>query len=101
MSSFFADIFKNNALNNGLLPVQVSDAFLSKLFADIEAFNPKITVDLEDQVLRYAAPNEIKAHFDISAYKKHCLLNGQTDFDFLVSQQRQVEQFEMNRTHAM
>ena len=82
VSSFFADIFKNNALNNGLLPVQVSESFLQKLF---EQDNQGIlTVNLEKQTITIDATGESE-QFDINHYKKTCLLNGYDDIDFLLS----------------
>src|SRR6185436_12702871 len=77
VSSFFADIFKGNALNNAVLPVVVSDAFLKELF-DVIQTNPKteVTVDLQNQVISF---NNKKESFDINAYKKTCLMNGYDD----------------------
>ena len=85
VSSFFADIFKNNALNNCVLPVVVSDGFLASLFSTINA-NPKaeVTIDLEAQTITNCATGE-QEHFDINSYKKGCLLNGFDDIDFLLS----------------
>ena len=93
VSSFFADIFKNNALNNFLLPVQVSDAFLQTLFAAVQA-NPQteIEVDLEKQTI--ALPGGEQETFDINSYKKTCLLNGYDDLDFLLSIKPEIEAFE-------
>ncbi|MBN8681746.1 MAG: 3-isopropylmalate dehydratase small subunit [Chitinophagales bacterium] len=93
VSSFFADIFKNNALNNFLLPVQVSDAFLQTLFAAVQA-NPQteIEVDLEKQSI--ALPGGEQETFDINSYKKTCLLNGYDDLDFLLSIKPEIEAFE-------
>lgn len=93
VSSFFADIFRNNALNNGLLPVVVSDTFLKKLLTAIEA-NPdtEITVDLPAQVISY---NSEKASFDINVYKKECLINGYDDIDYLISLKEQIQQFDL------
>lgn len=91
VSSFFADIFKNNALNNGVLPVQVSDAFLHKIFA--QDSNTELTVDLEKQRITINATNE-QEHFDINSYKKTCLLNGYDDIDFLLSIKEDIQQFE-------
>ena len=97
VSSFFADIFKNNALNNGLLPVQVSEAFLEKLFAENEKdHQAKVKVDLENQKITILATGE-KENFEISAYKKQCLLNGYDDIDYLLSIKDKIEQFEHNR----
>ena len=85
MSSFFADIFKNNALNNCVLPVVVSDGFLASLFSTINA-DPKatVTINLEEQTITNNATGE-QEHFDINPYKKGCLLNGFDDIDFLLS----------------
>ena len=93
VSSFFADIFKNNALNNGLLPVQVSEQFLDKVFAAVEA-DPKaqFTVDLEKQTI--TLPGGESASFEIDAYKKECLLNGYDDVDYLLSIKPEIEQYE-------
>jgi 3-isopropylmalate/(R)-2-methylmalate dehydratase small subunit len=93
ISSFFADIFKGNALNNGLLPVQVSDAFLSQIW-DLVSLNPQteVEVDLENQVVRLE--NGATEHFDINAYKKACLLNGYDDITYLLTLQDQVKEFE-------
>lgn len=97
ISSFFADIFKNNALNNGLLPVQVSDGFLSKMFNEIEKDNnAKVKVDLENQEVEILSTGE-KEKFEISAYKKQCLLNGYDDIDYLISIKDNVEEFEKKR----
>ena len=94
VSSFFADIFKNNALNNGLLPVQVSDGFLQKLFAAVAADpQQKIKVDLENQQIAIVGRDEAEG-FAINAYKKHCLLNGLDDIDFLISKKDAIEKFE-------
>ena len=91
VSSFFADIFKNNALNNGVLPVQVSDAFLQKIFE--RKNETTLTVDLEKQTITIDATGE-QEHFDINHYKKTCLLNGYDDIDFLISMKDEIEQFE-------
>jgi 3-isopropylmalate/(R)-2-methylmalate dehydratase small subunit len=93
VSSFFADIFKNNALNNFLLPVTVSEDFLQKTFAAIQK-DPatKIDVDLETQ--RISLPTGESETFEINNYKKTCLLNGYDDIDFLLSIRGEIEQFE-------
>ena len=98
VSSFFADIFKNNALNNGLLPVVVSPAFSQKLFSEIEK-NPatEIKVDLENQTIEITSTQE-KENFDINPYKKTCMINGYDDIDFLLSLKDKVEAFE-NKSH--
>lgn len=93
ISSFFADIFKNNALNNGLLPVVVSDAFLKSLL-DAVLSNPAtmITVDLEEQMV---AVNGQYEEFDINLYKKTCMLNGYDDIDYLLSLSKNVRAFDL------
>lgn len=91
VSSFFADIFKGNSLNNGLLPVQVSDEFLQKLFA--LGNDSTLTVDLENQKITIDETGEFEI-FDINTYKKNCLLNGYDDIDYLVSLKEEIEQFE-------
>jgi 3-isopropylmalate/(R)-2-methylmalate dehydratase small subunit len=94
VSSFFADIFKNNALNNFLLPVTVSEIFLQQVFEAIEK-DPKaeIEVNLEDQYIR-VLPSATKEHFDINHYKKTCLLNGYDDIDYLLSIRKEIDAFE-------
>jgi 3-isopropylmalate/(R)-2-methylmalate dehydratase small subunit len=94
VSSFFADIFKNNALNNFLLPVTVSDAFLEKVFAAIEK-DPAtiIAVDLATQTISLPATGDTEK-FDINNYKKTCLLNGYDDIDYLLSIRGEIEKFE-------
>jgi 3-isopropylmalate/(R)-2-methylmalate dehydratase small subunit len=90
ISSFFADIHKNNELNNFVLPVQVTDGFLSELFDSIQA-NPKIEVevDLPNQKVTNKATGRSE-HFDINGYKKHCLMNGHDDIDFLIENQEKT-----------
>ncbi len=97
VSSFFADIFKNNALNNGLLPVVVSPEFLQKIFETIEK-NPEAPfgVDLEIQSFTNRATGESE-NFEISAYKKHCLKNGLDDIDYLVAMKDEIASFEAAR----
>ena len=96
VSSFFADIFKNNALNNCVLPVVVSEAFLASLFASIKE-NPKaeVTVNLEEQTITNEATGE-KESFDINPYKKNCILQGYDDIDFLLSKKDDIEAWENN-----
>jgi 3-isopropylmalate/(R)-2-methylmalate dehydratase small subunit len=95
VSSFFADIFKNNALNNFLLPVTVSDAFLDLLFTAIEKDpSTAIVVDLSQQTITANGQSET---FDINDYKKTCLLNGYDDIDFLLSIRNEIETFEQTR----
>lgn len=91
VSSFFADIFKSNALNNGVLPVLVSDAFLEKIFE--QGPDSTLTVDLEKQTITIDASGE-QQRFDINHYKKTCLLNGYDDIDFLISIKDDIEAFE-------
>ncbi|MHA7110426.1 3-isopropylmalate dehydratase small subunit [Sunxiuqinia elliptica] len=94
VSSFFADIFKGNAINNGLLPVVVSPAFLTKIFNAIEN-NPEaqFEVDLENQKFTLVETGESE-EFEINPYKKHCLQNGLDDIDFLVDMKDEIEVFE-------
>lgn len=92
ISSFFADIFKENAFNNGILPIQVSDEFLAILFAEIEQ-KPTIEldIDLENQEINIA---NITEQFEVDSYKKLCLLNGYDDIDYLLSNKNKIEAFE-------
>ena len=96
VSSFFADIHKQNELNNGVLPVVVTDAFLAHLFAAIEA-DPKteVEVDLPAQTITLLSSDE-SAHFEINNYKKHCLMNGLDDIDFLIENRNLIEAYEQN-----
>lgn len=91
VSSFFADIFKTNALNNGVLPVQVSDRFLQKIFA--EGKDSTLTINLPEQTITIDRTGRHE-HFDINDYKKNCLLNGYDDIDFLLSLKGEIEEFE-------
>jgi len=93
VSSFFADIFKNNALNNGVLPVTVSDAFLQAIFA--EAADATLSIDLEKQTITIDSTGAFES-FEINAYKKTCMLNGYDDIDYLLSMKEEIEQFELN-----
>ena len=94
VSSFFADIFRNNALNNGVLPVVVSPEFLAEVFAGVVA-DPKtsLTIDLKAQTVTNNATGKSET-FEINVYKKECLLNGLDDIDYLLSKKEQIEQFE-------
>lgn len=93
VSSFFADIFKNNALNNAVLPVVVSDSFLNELLETLQS-NPKteVTVDLENQFISF---NGKKESFDINAYKKTCLMNGYDDIDYLLSLNKEIKEYDL------
>ena len=94
VSSFFADIFKSNVLNNGLLPVQVPDAFLDEIFKIVETDpSAKFEVDLESQTITILKAG-ISVNFDINPYKKECLLNGYDDIDFLLSLKEEILAFE-------
>lgn len=93
VSSFFADIFRNNALNNGVLPVQVSEGFLQKIFA--QSSNAKLTVDLASQTITIDATGESES-FAINPYKKTCLLNGYDDIDYLLSIRNEITSFEQS-----
>lgn len=94
VSSFFADIFKNNALNNCVLPVVVSEKFLASLFDSIKN-NPqsKVTVNLNKQIITNEATGE-EENFDINQYKKSCLLEGYDDIDFLLSKKQDIVDWE-------
>lgn len=99
ISSFFADIFKANALNNGLLPIQVSETFLEKLFKLIESDpNTILTVNLETQSLT-VNDTGLSSNFDIDSYKKTCLINGYDDIDYLINQKENIKAFELQKTH--
>ncbi|HMJ67744.1 MAG TPA: 3-isopropylmalate dehydratase small subunit [Cyclobacteriaceae bacterium] len=92
VSSFFADIFKNNALNNGLLPVVVPDSFLKKLF-DAIANDPKTVVDVDLPAQTISFGNE-KEKFEINIYKKECLINGYDDIDYLLSLTKEIKEYD-------
>ena len=98
VSSFFADIFKGNALNNGILPIQVSPNELQAIFTSIDS-NPSIKakVDLEKQQFRIDEAS-IAISFEINAYKKMCMINGYDDIDYLLSQKEAIIAFEQNRS---
>lgn len=94
VSSFYADIFRNNALNNGVLPVQVSEEFLEKIFAlDKEA---TLTINLEEQIITIDKTGESEK-FAINPYKKECLLNGYDDIDYLLNLRQDIEKFEQEK----
>ncbi len=98
ISSFFADIFRGNALNNGILPIQVTPDELKQLFEVIET-NPgtKAKIDLEAQQLQVIGSN-ISVNFELNDYKKMCLINGYDDIDYLINQKEAIEAFEQNRS---
>lgn len=98
VSSFFADIFRNNALNNGLLPVVVPEKFLDKLM-DLVSNDPsqKVSIDLENQVISII-PGGDSVQFEINPYKKECLLKGLDDIDYLLSRKDQIIAFETAKT---
>jgi|SRR5882672_12632795 len=97
VSSFFADIFKNNALNNSLLPVQVTPDFLKQLFEIVtEDHQTKIVIDIEKQTI--SVPNKkLSETFDINPYKKICIMNGFDDIDYLLSLKPEIKKFENKR----
>ncbi len=97
VSSFFADIFRNNSLNNFLLPIQVSEAFLQQLFEAV-AKDPatEVAVNLEQQTITIVGVGT-EEKFDINSYKKTCLLNGYDDIDYLLSMRSEIEAFEAAR----
>ena len=97
ISSFFADIHKNNELNNFVLPVQVSEDFLSELFLTIQHdSDTEVEVDLPNQTVTNKATGRSE-HFDINGYKKHCLMYGLDDIDFLVANKDKIESWEQQR----
>ena len=100
VSSFFADIFRNNALNNGILPVVISDEFLSELFSS-SSNNPKatVTVNLEEQTIVNNETGRSES-FEINSYKKECLLKGLDDIDFLMSNRDKILEYEKQRAFS-
>jgi len=97
VSSFFADIFKNNALNNGVLLVQISESFLSEIFREIEKNNEaEFKLDLPNQTFTIISSGKSES-FDINSYKKDCLLNGFDDIDYLINKLPEIEEFEKTR----
>lgn len=97
VSSFFADIFKNNSMNNGLVPVVVSPEFLTEVFASVQT-DPAttLTIDLPTQTITNNATGRSES-FDINAYKKDCLVNGLDDIDYLLSNRQKIEMYEASR----
>lgn len=97
VSSFFADIFKNNALNNCVLPVVVSETFLNNLFSSIaQDSQTTVTVNLEKQIITNDKTGETES-FEINPYKKNCLMNGLDDIDFLLTNKDKIEAWEMRQ----
>ncbi|MFT4167734.1 MAG: 3-isopropylmalate dehydratase small subunit [Dysgonomonas sp.] len=98
VSSFFADIFRNNALNNGVLPVIISPEFLAEIFSSISK-DPKatLTIDLENQTIINNSTGKSES-FEINPYKKECLMKGLDDIDYLLSKKDSIEQYETDRT---
>ncbi len=100
VSSFFADIFRNNALNNGILPVQVSQEFLNAIFMEIHNNSSvEILIDLVDQLISIPE-NDMAEEFEINPYKKKCLLNGYTDFEFLMNQKDRIAEYEKTSIYS-
>lgn len=100
VSSFFADIFRNNALNNGILPVVVSEKFVGELFTSVgQDPQATVTVNLEEQFIRNNQTGN-REPFDINPYKKECLLKGLDDIDFLLSNKEKIEAYEKNRPYV-
>ena len=100
VSSFFADIFKNNALNNGLLPVQVSQEFLNSLLEEIHTRpDTEIIIDLESQEITVPS-SSLKESFEINAFKRQCLINGYGDFEFLLSQKELIAEYEKSSIYS-
>lgn len=99
VSSFFADIFKGNALNNGLLPVKVSESFLKEILTNITE-NPEheILIDVESQTITC---NDKTEYFELDSYKKICLINGYDDIDFLISRKQAIQEFELKKTQKV
>ncbi|MCU4174722.1 3-isopropylmalate dehydratase small subunit [Carboxylicivirga sp. N1Y90] len=94
VSSFFADIFRGNSLNNGVLPVQVSEEFLAGLFASVDADNKtEVKIDLANQTITNVATSASEG-FEINSYKKSCLMNGYDDIDYLLSLEKEIAAYE-------
>ena len=97
MSSFFADIFKGNALNNGLLPIQVSEGFLKHIFSEVlKDPETPLEIDLENQKVTVTTTGQYET-FEINSYKKTCLNNGYDDIDFILDQKTMIEEFEQKQ----
>ena len=101
VSSFFADIFKNNALNNGLLPVQVTEAFLQQIFTQYEQHaDTQLRIDLSEQRISIVDTDQAES-FDINSYKKYCLEQGYDDIDYLLNQRAAIESFEQQARYHL
>ncbi|MEM8967340.1 MAG: 3-isopropylmalate dehydratase small subunit [Bacteroidota bacterium] len=101
VSSFFADIFKNNALNNGLLPVQISESFLQKIFHYYdEHLDMQLRINLTKQIITLVDTDDTES-FDINPYKKYCLEQGYDDIDYLLSQREKIEKFEEGAVYSV
>ena len=97
ISSFFADIFHSNCLNNGILPITVTEEFLDQVFKAIEKdADQKVSVDLEAQTLKVDG-TDLEMSFEVNPYKKTCLLNGYDDVDYLISRKEQIDAYEAKR----
>ena len=100
VSSFFADIFRGNALNNGLLPVQVSEDFLQQIFTELSTHpQAEFSVDLADQTFALAGTS-LATTFEIDPFRKVCMLNGYDDIDYLLSQRADIERYEQQSALA-
>lgn len=99
VSSFFADIFKGNSLNNGLLPVQVSKEFLTEIFKALQQDSKsQLNVDLEKQTISITGTS-LSEKFEIDPYKKTCMINGYDDIDYLLSKKDKIEAFEAQKSY--
>ena len=97
ISSFFADIFKNNALNNGLLPITVSESFLNEIFDRVEGnASTELSIDLDTQTVQIVG-TDLSESFEINPFKKECLKEGYDNIDYLVSMKEEIAQFEQAR----
>lgn len=97
VSSYFADIFKTNALNNGVLPIMVSKEYLSYLFNEVQN-NPNIQIDVDVEQQSITVNNQ-KEHYELDPYKKICLLNGYDDIDFLIAKKDAIKSFEQTKSY--
>ncbi|GAQ13850.1 3-isopropylmalate dehydratase small subunit [Myroides odoratimimus] len=97
VSSYFADIFKTNALNNGVLPIMVSKEYLSYLFNEVQN-NPNVEIDVDVEQQSITVNNQ-KEHYELDPYKKICLLNGYDDIDFLIAKKDAIKSFEQTKSY--